>query len=364
MKVKFYRLGERKIIEADNGALWWEAHSGLGALRRGKCSIKENILLIGPGESVEPGFLKREFLDRLQEFPQWESTGYFCSGYSIHECQTCRKLTEKEIAGWAGNRTHPMRNVELPQRPLGKETSSEGPDPATLVSYKLGQYEIKKKTDGQVWWKTYSGCGSLREGRCIIAGEILFLGAAESEEPNHLKQSFFEHLSQLLQWRATRYYCTSCVLYDCRTGENLVEEEGSELPGEALRPSTKESFTPPGRTSPSHPPFPKPWRPRLYESSISFQKRIVGKTDSGAEREPYGARLKSKGFLKSRFIQSGIASLKSLMGEYPIKRWIAHIGALMLMIGDRALALFPGNRKNKDGHHNHGEQSSKHHRGD
>jgi hypothetical protein len=197
-----------------------------------------------------------------------------------------------------------------------------------------------------------------------MAGEVLFLGTAEAEEPGNFKQAFSEHLSQLPQWRATRYYCTSCALYDCITGENMVEEEVSELPGESPRPSTRESFIPPVGTSPSHPLLPKPWRSLSYDSSISFQKRIVGKTDSGVNWKSYAVRLKSKCFLKSRFIQSGIAVSKSLVGEYPIKKWIANIGALRLRIGDLVLAFFPGKRKNWDGHHNHDEQSSKHHRGD
>ncbi len=39
MKATFCRLGEYKIIEDDNGALWWEAHAGLSALVGGKCFI-------------------------------------------------------------------------------------------------------------------------------------------------------------------------------------------------------------------------------------------------------------------------------------------------------------------------------------
>lgn len=358
MKGTSYRLGEHKINET-NGVFWWEAHAGVGGLKSGRCFIRGDILLIGPTESEAPGYLKREFLERLQELPQWDHTRYFSLNYTILDIGSGKKLTKIEISEWAGNQSQTIDHAGP-----GDRTLTEGTDSAPEFSYKLGQHEIIKKTNGQVWWKTYSGYSSLREGRCVIAGDILFLGAAETGKPSNLKQAFFEHLSQLPQWRATRYYCTSCALYDSRTGENLVEEAGSELPGEVPRPSTKESLIHPIRNTPSHAPFPKPWRPRLYNSSISFQKRVVGKTDSGVEGNPYGVRFKSKRILKSRFIQSCITASKSLMGECPIKRGSAHIGALMQMIGDRVLTLFPGNRKSKDGHSNHGEQSSKHHRGD
>ena len=43
MKSTFYRLGEYKIIDSGTGALWWEAHAGLGALISGKCFIRGEI---------------------------------------------------------------------------------------------------------------------------------------------------------------------------------------------------------------------------------------------------------------------------------------------------------------------------------
>lgn len=364
MRFSFYKLGELKIVEADNGALWWEAHGGLGDLKRGKCFIRGDMLFIGPSKNEEAGFLKREFVDRLQGYPHWEKTKYFCSSYSIHECQFGRKLTEKEISERAGNSPHSLPYTEFSQWLPGEETSTEGSDLAKDVSYKLGQYEISKKTDGQVRWKTFLGYCSLKEGRCFIAGDILFLGAAESDEQGNMKQAFLKRLDQLPEWRITRFYCPYCVIYDCRTGENVAGKEGDELPSEAPPPSTKGSIVPRVRTIPSHPPLPKPWRSRLYHSSISFQKRIVGKTDSGVEWKPYEACLKVKRSLKSKIIQRGVTALKSSIRKCPIERWIANIGALKLMIGDLVLALFPGNNKNRDGHHNHGEQSSNRDRGD
>ena len=67
-----------KIIEDENGALWWEAHTGVGALKSGKCFLKGDVLFILPGKLEEPGFLKREFLERIKKLPQWEKSRYYC----------------------------------------------------------------------------------------------------------------------------------------------------------------------------------------------------------------------------------------------------------------------------------------------
>jgi hypothetical protein len=84
------------------------------------------------------------------------------------------------------------------------------------------------------------------------------------------------------------------------------------------------------------------------DSFPAFQNKFVGNTDIGAGWKRYRARLKMKRFLESKIIQSGIAASKSLMAEYPAKRWIAKVGTLMRVIGDWVSALFPGNRKSRD----------------
>lgn len=86
MRSKSYRLAQYCIIETSNEEIWWETHGGLGSLKRGKCFIQGDILFIGPSESEESSFLKREFLEKLRNFPQWNKTKYYCSRYSIHEC--------------------------------------------------------------------------------------------------------------------------------------------------------------------------------------------------------------------------------------------------------------------------------------
>jgi len=47
MNESIYRLGEYRIIEYDNGQLWWERRFALGVQRRGKCFIHDEILICG-----------------------------------------------------------------------------------------------------------------------------------------------------------------------------------------------------------------------------------------------------------------------------------------------------------------------------
>lgn len=362
MKATFYTLGEYKIIEIDNGALWWEAHAGLSAVKRGKCFLRGDILLIGPSESEDPGFLKREFLDRVQLFTKWEKTRYYCSNYTIRDCRSGRKLAPKEISEWTGNRTHPVKYADFPQRPFGNPISTEGQVPETEVSYKLGRYEITKKTNGQVWWKTYSGRGSLREGKCIIAGDILFMEVGNTEETGNLKQTFLKRLNHLPEWRTTRFYCPSCAIYDCRTGKNQAGEKRGGLPGKAPPTSTRGMFTPPAKTTPSYPPLPKLRRTPLIDSSLSFLKEITAKANKSVKREPPWAGLKNKRWRKTESIRSDRTTPKAPIYFHRIKKWIAYIGAFIVFIGTLLLVLLHGYWKDRDDHHKNREHSSHHHR--
>jgi hypothetical protein len=86
-----YRLARYKIVEKQNGELWWETAAGLGRVKIGKCFIQGNILFIAAGEADEPGPLKREFLANLNGLPKWEKTEYYCSGYTMRTCETVEK---------------------------------------------------------------------------------------------------------------------------------------------------------------------------------------------------------------------------------------------------------------------------------
>jgi hypothetical protein len=219
MRNTAYKLAEYKIIENEHGDLWWEAHIGLGSLKIGRCFINGDILFIKPSDSTGPGFLKGEFLDHLNRLPKWEKTKYFCASYKIDKCKSgSRKpifegmnsrLQKKGILGKNGST----------QKEIAEGTrKSVKVDTAAHISYKLGGCEITEKNEGQLFWKSYSGLGRLRKGRCHIKGSILFLEPGVTELSGLKKREFVQQLIRLPDWQGTQYFCTNYAIYCCKTG--------------------------------------------------------------------------------------------------------------------------------------------------
>ena len=93
-----YKLGSYKITEVVGGGLVWESHHGLGSSQKGKCFIEGRILVLGPVDTEESGFLKREFQDHLDKLPKWDKTEYYCLSHSILKCSTgARIFTENSM---------------------------------------------------------------------------------------------------------------------------------------------------------------------------------------------------------------------------------------------------------------------------
>ena len=348
MRVTSYRLGERKIIQAA-GALWWEAHAGIGAFQSGRCFVRGNILLLGSSEKEEPGYLKREFIERLRGLPEWNHTRYYCSNYSIHQCRSGRRLTEMELAEGRGIRTQAGEHTD----PV-EQTPTEGPCPAPSISYRLGHHEITKKTDAQWWWKTYSSSGGPREGRCIIEGGILFFGAGkkiESQEPHNLKRTFLEHLGHLPQWKATEYYCPSCEIYDCRTGENPFVQEGGGT-----------FFIPSAKVIPSSTPMSIPSLSSSIDSTLSLLKELGGRAGRAVYRKTDEAIHKYRLWRKRKNIRSDQTATEMPVHRFPARKWIASIGAFILMVGLLLLVLLHDLWKGREHHHRDHEHSAGRHR--
>jgi hypothetical protein len=214
MQIIAYKLSEYKIIENVYGDLAWECHFGLGSLKNGKCFINGDILYLMPGVNAGPGFLKGEFLDHLKKLPKWEKTKYYCTSYKIYECKTGRikPLIERNIDRLQDETI--LRKNESIQTTVTKnkdksiETYESGDS-----SYKLNQYEIMKKNDGQLFWKSFSGLNNLIEGRCFINGSILFLEQGETKRTGIRKGKFLQKLIQLPDWESTKYFCKSYAIY-------------------------------------------------------------------------------------------------------------------------------------------------------
>jgi hypothetical protein len=79
-----YRLGQYKIIENENGNLWWECYAHFATTNNGKCFVAGNILFLEPYSKIsEPGYLLLEYNELLNKLPQWEKTKYYCFTYTI-----------------------------------------------------------------------------------------------------------------------------------------------------------------------------------------------------------------------------------------------------------------------------------------
>jgi len=224
MRESFYKLDEYKIIESDTGDLRWEAHFGIGRLQEGRCFRKGMILFIGPAESDCIGFLKGEFLDHLKQFPEWLNTKYYCRGLDVYHCRSCKRVTKVEIQLWMLD-----RGIDE-----GGRIFTEKPEPcwdgistrriAGDVAFRLQRYEIIKKANGQIVWKTHSGPNTVTGGNCITLEDILFIGSRQNEQSTMSKRQFLSNLQQLPKWDQTRYYCSKLSLHDCKTLKRLQEE--------------------------------------------------------------------------------------------------------------------------------------------
>jgi hypothetical protein len=87
LKKHFYRLGEYQISDYENGRLSWERHFDFGVQRSGNGYLLGGALILGPGSHEENGFLIGEFLDKLNQPPQWEETQVWCLESVLRECR-------------------------------------------------------------------------------------------------------------------------------------------------------------------------------------------------------------------------------------------------------------------------------------
>jgi len=228
MQNTVYRLGEYKIIEDEHGDLWWETHIGLGSLKSGKCFINGDILFIKPSDSTGPGFLKGEFLDHINKLPKWEKTKYYCASYKFHECKSgSRKPLFDGLDSRLKNEAILRKNGSTQKEVTKTGCKSVKVDTTEHISYKLRRYEIIEKDNGQLFWKSPGGLGSIKKGRCHIKGSILFLEPGETEQSSLLKREFMQQLIRLPDWERVKYFCPSYTIYYSNTGAicRSLEEE-------------------------------------------------------------------------------------------------------------------------------------------
>lgn len=100
-----YKLYRYEIIEKNNGQLFWKSYGGLRSLKKGRCHIKGSILFLEPGETGLSKLMKKEFLQQLNQLPDWDRTKYFCASYTVHYSNTsaiCRSFGEDKAVNIIG----------------------------------------------------------------------------------------------------------------------------------------------------------------------------------------------------------------------------------------------------------------------
>ena len=198
-----YKLNEYQITEDEGGLLWWKAHSGFGAQRRGMCLIHDDILIMGPCRHEETGFLKREFLDLLERLPLWDKTEYYCFASELLDVASGRSLDQNFLE-------QVPFPVNLASTPAGPTTD------ASPGTFRLDKYQIKVTADGQIAWQSCGRLDRVLSGQCLIQSGVLFLGPEEREDDENGKAGFLKKLGTLPPWDRTKIWSRSLALRPCR----------------------------------------------------------------------------------------------------------------------------------------------------
>jgi len=182
-----YRLHEYVIIEHGGILLTWVSHTALGEQLSGRCFIVGNILVIGPPEDEDPGFLKLEFHKQLMKLPQWAKTTFYCFASSIRKVDTEQSIID-----------------DLKQHPYLHAKDNEVIDTKGPGIFRLGRYKISVDKNNIISWQTIGELNRIISGRCITESGILFIGPKENEsEDGQSRREFFAGQKLLGQWDKT-----------------------------------------------------------------------------------------------------------------------------------------------------------------
>jgi len=182
-----YRLGEYIIIERGGFLLTWESHIALGTQLSGRCFIIGNILVIGPREHEEAGYLSLEFYEQLNKLPAWNKTAYYCFASSIRKVDTGLSIMNDLIE---------HRYISEIKKEPG---NIKGPG-----GFRLGRYKITVDRNGIISWQTTGELNRTLSGKCFIESGILFLGPKETESVDGQdRRDFVADLMLLQKWDKT-----------------------------------------------------------------------------------------------------------------------------------------------------------------
>ncbi len=199
-----YRLGEYVIIEQGGILLTWASHVALGAQLNGRCFIIGNILVIGPKEHEEAGFLKLEFFEQLMKLPAWTKTTYYCFASSIREVGTGQSIMSDLME-------HPYYTPKIEKEYIN--TNVPG-------AFRLGRYKITLDKNSIISWQTIGESNRTIRGSCVIESGILFICPKEIEsDDGQSHRDSFAGQRLLRQWDKTFAWGHYGSLMKCREPE-------------------------------------------------------------------------------------------------------------------------------------------------
>jgi hypothetical protein len=202
MKTAAYKLDEYRIIEDESGRLRWETHFGFGVQQRGMCFIYEDILIMAPCSHDEIGYLKGEFLDRLEKLPLWNRTEHYCFSSDLLDVASGRSLDQNLLD----------QMFFLINRGSNRSEPVGCGDPGV---FRLEKYRVTVATNGQVTWQASGGMNRVRSGQCIIHSGVLFIGPEEQDKGEENKRDFLRKLELLPRWDRTKSWSRSLALRPC-----------------------------------------------------------------------------------------------------------------------------------------------------
>jgi hypothetical protein len=198
-----YRLGEYVIIEHGGILLTWVSHTAIGAQLSGRCFIIGNILVLGPMEHEEAGFLVLEFFEQLMKLPAWVKTTYYCFASSLRKVGTGKSILSELIE-------HPY---------ISKIGKTAGKTMGTGAS-RLGSYRITVGENSIISWQTIGELNRMLSGKCIVESGILFIGPKENEsEDGQSRREFFAGQKRLRRWDRTFVWGHYGSLMTCKEVE-------------------------------------------------------------------------------------------------------------------------------------------------
>jgi hypothetical protein len=334
MKMISYRLAQYKIIENENGDLWWECYADFATTNSGKCFIAGNILFLEPYSEVsEPGYLILEYNELLNKLPRWEKTKYYCSSYTLRPSKTGRILPKKELSKRSCKRTERVKNSVTTEGSGNGGIEPKQSDETKAISYRLAQYEIMEGENGEVWWKAHAGLGRVRHGKCFIEDSILFIGASNADvkkpgEPGFLRREFITHLNQLPQWEKTKYYCSGYTLRSCKTPRILPKKELSKRPRERTQRLTNRVTTEDSGNGGIEPKQP---------DQINAKLKLSGERTENTVRQLISQMCSA--VISFRQLHKGDTYVRLKKYTNRAQKWIVSMGARLLLICTGLFAL-------------------------